>query len=166
MARTWCRRHYHRWWRRGDPEAPRLPTSTPRHDLTGRRFGVLKVVDYAAGAWRCVCDCGNETAVPTKDLTAGNTASCGCRRTARKDGPVGYVAAHERLIQDLGPATDRECSDCGRPAAHWSYDHADPDEITDWRGFPYSLDPAYYAPRCYSCHRRLDHAAARRRRAG
>lgn len=28
--------------------------------------------------WRCKCDCGNETIVPSSRLTSGNTKSCGC----------------------------------------------------------------------------------------
>lgn len=160
-TRGMCQGHYLRAWRAGN-FPPRV-----RQDLTGRRFGALVALEFVAGrsVWLCRCDCGQTTRVPTRDLTAGNTSSCGCRRTARKDGPVGYQAAHDRLTVDLGPATDRECSDCGRPAAHWSYDHADPDELTDWRGLPYSLEASHYAPRCHACHRRLDASAARRRRA-
>lgn len=63
-------------------------------DLTGGRFGRLTVLredgkyEYKTGAhsrinWKCVCDCGNETSVPTLHLTSGNTTSCGCYKKER-----------------------------------------------------------------------------------
>lgn len=166
LCKSLCQRHYYYQWRYGSP-TPSRPKGV-HNDLTGRRFGALVAVAFVLGraSWLCRCDCGQDTTVPTQDLTAGNTASCGCRRVIRRDGSVSYTAAHDRLTIDLGRAADQECADCGKPAAHWSYDHTDPAELTDWRGHPYSLDTAHYAPRCYSCHRRLDHAAARRRRTG
>lgn len=70
---------------------------------------------------------------------------------------VGYVGQHLRLVQVFGPASDYECADgCGRRAAEWSYDHADPDERYHPRGYAYSLDGDHYWPLCVSCHRRLD----------
>ena len=54
------------------------------NDLTGRRFGMLVVVDRAennkhgCAVWRCICDCGGEKAVSGNHLVTGNTASCGC----------------------------------------------------------------------------------------
>ena len=60
---------------------------TPRNfiDLTGMRFGRLKVVSRAENAgsltrWNCVCDCGNETVVYSNNLRRGYTQSCGCYR--------------------------------------------------------------------------------------
>lgn len=54
-----------------------------KKDLTGQRFGRLKVmavepVQKGPTLWRCRCDCGNETIVPTAQLTSGNKKSCGC----------------------------------------------------------------------------------------
>lgn len=51
-------------------------------DLIGLKFGRLTVVqrvDNKKGnaAWRCICDCGNETVVTSHKLTQG-TQSCGC----------------------------------------------------------------------------------------
>ncbi|HEY9592950.1 MAG TPA: hypothetical protein VHE79_00635 [Spirochaetia bacterium] len=51
----------------------------PAYDLTGERFGFLRAVSWRVGeGWTCVCDCGREVVVPTKDLMAGNKKSCGC----------------------------------------------------------------------------------------
>ena len=55
----------------------------PLQDLTGRRFGMLTVLEYAgkrggAHRWRCRCDCGQETVVRHAFLVSGHTRSCGC----------------------------------------------------------------------------------------
>ncbi len=57
-------------------------------DLTGQRFGRLRVVDFAGMGgpnriWLCVCDCGAKTKVSTGNLRSGNTTSCGCFRLDR-----------------------------------------------------------------------------------
>lgn len=57
-------------------------------DLTGLRVGRLTVIGQAERrggrpAWRCICDCGNETAVITTSLTTGRTRSCGCLNRER-----------------------------------------------------------------------------------
>ena len=50
----------------------------------GQRFGRLVVVEEAGRnnlkkvMWRCLCDCGKETTVPSGCLVTGNTTSCGC----------------------------------------------------------------------------------------
>jgi hypothetical protein len=53
----------------------------PVVDLTGQKFGRLKVLNYiplARKNWHCICDCGNQKDVETNGLTRGNTKSCGC----------------------------------------------------------------------------------------
>jgi hypothetical protein len=53
-------------------------------DLTGQRFGRLKVVSQLPSGsrgearWKCDCDCGNETPVRASNLMQGVTRSCGC----------------------------------------------------------------------------------------
>ena len=53
-------------------------------DRKGQRFGRLFVVEEAGRSalkkvmWRCLCDCGKETVVPSGCLVTGNTTSCGC----------------------------------------------------------------------------------------
>lgn len=54
-------------------------------DRAGQRYGRLVAVEPtsdrdASGTvvWRCMCDCGREKLVPGKNLTGGNTKSCGC----------------------------------------------------------------------------------------
>jgi len=59
------------------------------YDLTGKKFGKLKVLEWAYSQkvkggtkkyWKCVCDCGNTTNVITASLVRGKTKSCGCLR--------------------------------------------------------------------------------------
>ena len=56
-----------------------------RRIVSGDRFGRLTVIKEEKGnsingmrTWRCLCDCGKETNVPTGRLNNGNTKSCGC----------------------------------------------------------------------------------------
>lgn len=67
-----------------------------------------------------------------------------------------YKDAHRRVSSKRGPASSQACVDCGATAAHWSYDHSDPDERISDKGRAYSLDAARYQPRCVSCHRKFD----------
>ena len=59
-------------------------------DLTGQKFGMLKVVRFlkpeerfyngklkSDRVWECVCECGNKINVATWKLKNGNTKSCG-----------------------------------------------------------------------------------------
>jgi hypothetical protein len=73
---------------------------------------------------------------------------------------VSYRGAHSRLLRARGSATTHSCVGCGSPARDWSYDNNDPDERTSDKGLRYSVHPEHYVPRCRSCHRRFDHAAA------
>lgn len=53
--------------------------SYPKRDLRGQKFGKLTPVEWLRGGyWRCICDCGNETIVDTRNLMSGHTCSCGC----------------------------------------------------------------------------------------
>lgn len=54
-------------------------------DLTGKKFNKLLVLERAENigkkvAWKCLCDCGNETIVEGYSLKTGKTKSCGCLR--------------------------------------------------------------------------------------
>jgi hypothetical protein len=77
---------------------------------------------------------------------------------------VGYYPAHQRVVRERGPAHTHPCVDCGKPARHWSYEDGDPAEILwEERGLRYSLDLAYYSPRCVRCHWDRDVAIRRGR---
>lgn len=62
----------------------------PRMDLTGKKFGRLKVIEFAGLTpvsrnvmWGCMCDCGTPTVVVGCKLVSGDTQSCGCLRAER-----------------------------------------------------------------------------------
>lgn len=51
------------------------------HNLCGKRFGRLVVLEYAGEKkWKCQCDCGETTIVSGTALNSGSTKSCGCLR--------------------------------------------------------------------------------------
>lgn len=53
--------------------------SKPRIDLTDKQFTYLTAKYYIKGGkWHCVCKCGNELDVDTRNLNSGHTQSCGC----------------------------------------------------------------------------------------
>jgi hypothetical protein len=76
---------------------------------------------------------------------------------------VSYDGLHKRLRKERGPADAHDCIDCGRQAAHWSYDHSDPDERLGSDG-PYSVDLDRYDPRCSRCHILFDRRAGHAKR--
>lgn len=54
-------------------------------DLVGEQFGRLTVIEKTDKRgkdrriiWRCICKCGNEVEVNSKNLIHGDTKSCGC----------------------------------------------------------------------------------------
>lgn len=54
--------------------------------MTDQRFGKLTAVEWLRGGkWKCICDCGNETIVDTRNLLKGHTTSCGCNRYESKN---------------------------------------------------------------------------------
>lgn len=92
-----------------------------RVNLIGRKFGMLTPIEWIQGGfWKCVCDCGKETIVDTRNLTTGHTTSCGCKRYTSKnvadmtgfeddnfkvlyrDGNVGDIAAWRCVCKHCG----------------------------------------------------------------
>lgn len=77
---------------------------------------------------------------------------------------VGYYAAHQRVWNAWGKATEHSCAQCDAPAQEWAYDHSDPEEQREartsqsglTRTLPYSLDVNRYLPMCKPCHSRFD----------
>lgn len=53
------------------------------HDLTGQKFGLLKVLgleetNTRKTYWKCLCECGNIKTVRSDSLQCGAIRSCGC----------------------------------------------------------------------------------------
>lgn len=82
-GRGWCKLHYYRWKRQGDPNILTRPSF---RDLTDQHFGRLTVLSRAPNGgkdnrrtrWNCLCDCGNKTVVDGSNLQIGCIRSCGC----------------------------------------------------------------------------------------
>lgn len=92
-------------------------------DLTGCRFGKLVVLGYDHSEkkkryWKCQCDCGNTSVVPTAQLKYGNTSSCGCGKvpeiidlTGKRFGRLTVI---RKLDHNPGEDIKWECvCDCG-----------------------------------------------------
>lgn len=94
----------------------------PRKNLTGQKFGMLTPVEWIRGGrWKCICDCGNETLVDTRNLTTGHTTSCGCKKRMSKNvvDMTGYEDENIRVISRAGNIGDIAswkciCKYCGR----------------------------------------------------
>lgn len=143
-------------------------------NLVGQTFDRLTAVarsgsdDDGQALWLCVCLCGNESVVRGGHLRNKKARSCGCIRddewvmNPKRKPVVRYGAAHRRMVKLRGPAGTHPCHDCGCPARDWSYQGGDPNELSadnEWNS-RYSLDPAYYVPRCRLCHNHFDKAVS------
>lgn len=151
--RGYCYGHYMKAWRYGTP----TPVfESKRKNVKGRKFGTLTVIEEDGAKWLCECECGEHRSVSLGELNRrGDGCTCGVARNHRSSSS-GYGAAHWRCQADRGPARAHRCVDCGSQAQQWSYNHDDPNEMTDHTGLPYSLDPDHYRPRCISCHKKFD----------
>lgn len=89
-------------------------------DITGQKFGKLTVLektnDRICGAivWKCQCDCGNITYVPTGNLQSNHTMSCGCKKISH-----GEIKIAQLLIKNNIPfETQKTFSDCISPIGY------------------------------------------------
>jgi hypothetical protein len=75
--------------------------TSPARDLAGQRFDRLTVIrdtgsrdDSGRVIWLCSCDCGKQRNAVSRDLTAGRTTSCGCKKSERaKEAAVKHGAS-------------------------------------------------------------------------
>ena len=67
-----------------------------------------------------------------------------------------YQAAHLAVKAARGPARDHPCWNCGRPAAHWAYDHRVGAALVDEFGRKFSVNIEHYKPMCQVCHVNFD----------
>ena len=132
--RGWCNKHYIRWYVHGDPNYER-PTYTQCQVEACTTHPRSATVGLCEKHYYRIRRHGDAAVVIDTRLP-----------------DVRYRAAHWRTQVDRGAATGYPCTDCGRQAEHWSYDHTDPDERTSDTGQAYSLDVSRYEPRCRPCH--------------
>ena len=61
--------------------------------LLGKKYGLLTITDYVSRIRsreymvNCMCDCGEEVILPSKDITIGKITSCGCQKQP-PSGPI------------------------------------------------------------------------------
>lgn len=65
-------------------------------DLTGLKFGKLKVVEFArkndcTTFWFCECECGNKKTVCRNNLISGHCKSCGCLKHKKYSENKGWL---------------------------------------------------------------------------
>ena len=93
----------------------------------------------------------------------GSTSVRGTGGVKRKD-DVTYKQMHRRVRADRGRITEHSCTECGKQARDWAYDHSDPSPLEQWIPLPngkmhlaaYSTDTARYQPMCRGCHIAFD----------
>jgi len=95
-------------------------------DITGQRYGRLTVLGPAANvngrtAWKCRCDCGNETVIRTNRLRSGHTASCGCMKPKEilAVGLPGLTYVEGTCIEMLRSKTVRKNNTSGVTGVDW-----------------------------------------------
>ena len=89
----------------------RFSLVVPVKDLTGQRFGKIRVVDRAPSGprwqtrWNCICDCGNTKVMQASNLTTGKSKSCGCgaeenRQTCNKQAKLSESQVRSKCLEN------------------------------------------------------------------
>lgn len=149
--RTLCERHYYRLRRTGSTEAthPQRAAREPCR-IEGCPHLDAGPHGYCAKHHTRIQRHGDPHTVKR------NPGLSGDRNPAWRGDSIGSNAAHLRVTAARGaPASAHACVDCGGQAAHWSYNHGDPNAKPSDRG-PFSTSPQYYDARCVPCHKRYD----------
>lgn len=106
--------------------------ATLAHDLTGRRFDRLVVMErgpnqlsggQSKARWHCRCDCGGHTLVQANNLCSGHTSSCGClnrevRRATHRTHGLSW-GANQHPLYKMWTAMIQRCENPN--ARHYSY---------------------------------------------
>lgn len=105
--------------RRPDGKGTRSCGCIIANDLTGRRFGRIKVLGRAGRRgkrgetylYKVQCDCGKAWTVTSCQLTSGDTKSCGClsrENTSKRAFKHGASIAYRKYYQGAEPCTLEE----------------------------------------------------------
>jgi hypothetical protein len=144
-AKDLCGRHFYRIARYGTPDDSALVRGGPRAGKTCAIEGCEKSLYNSKRGW---CKMHYDRWLRHGDVNFVKV------RMGSGD-QITVSGAHMRVRARRGPASTHLCQFCGGTAAHWAYDHQDPDERSSDHG-PYSPDPDRYLPLCVPCHKRFD----------
>lgn len=144
-----CEMHYYRLRRNGtlDTVKKRVPDAP------------CKVDDCEARAYRTDGFCRNCGLRFDKNGTTAHHAKGELHYMWLTDEAMTYNAIHSRLRKHRGSARNYQCSECGKPAKHWSYNHDSRFEKVEMvSGYEVSFGTRIedYSPRCVPCHKRFD----------
>lgn len=151
-----------RWF---DRHGIKLPSHAEKRTQRGNNPRGEKSPRWRGGPQPCPA-CGSPRSYHTgtsvkRCMNCRNNSFQGTGNPKWRGGEIGYGAAHDRVRALHGSASGHACRHCAGQAAHWAYDHTDPDEKHDPEEGVYSPDPIRYMPLCASCHKRFDNAHRR-----
>ena len=94
-------------------------------DITYQTFGMLTAIERVGTRnnevlWRCICNCGKETVVKSRNLRHGLTKSCGCLRKKHAASLGHRRKKHGKCRTRLYASWDRMKKVCYKPS-HKSY---------------------------------------------
>ena len=145
-AKTYCRKHYHRLWRKGTIE------------LYKPEPCIMEGCERGANGGRGMCK-NHYSAWYYHNRPYGQINP---NHHAYKGEKISYISAHNRVRQIRGHAKIYFCIDCTNQASDWSLKHDAPGMLVVKDGDPryigslYSLDVMDYEPRCRTCHMKYD----------
>lgn len=82
-----------------------LATENRSKDLTGKKFGKLKVLKRTCEKtaknnfiiWLCECECGNLVKVSSRNLITGNVESCGCLKS-KGESKIQFLLQNNNIV--------------------------------------------------------------------
>ena len=89
-------------------------TGGKRHDLTGKRFGMLTVIKPVSVdnnghvIWKCLCDYGQYTYPNQSNLEGWHSLSCGCRHSSKWEL---FIAKHLTCL-NIKKKKNKRFNDC------------------------------------------------------
>ena len=109
-------------------------------DLTGKKFGNLKVLKYAGNQkWVCECICGNTVIIDGQKIKSGRIKSCGCkllenmRKTSMEKYGVPFTSQRHLSIEQVKIASSKENLE-EAIKSHWKIDKPTPAELSTLLG--------------------------------